>query len=94
MQNLAGVIFTSFGHFSFYQTAVLNENMTKFTCLLQISGTCCTLSEWTIKTNLNNGVLFGSCLKLPHKKKLVFFADFTLQNMVETTLPHGLETSG
>ena len=27
-------------------------------------------------------------------KKLVFFADFALQNMLETTLPHGLETSG
>ena len=38
--------------------------------------------------------LFGSGLKLPRKKKLVFFADFALQNMVETTLPDGLETSG
>ena len=27
-------------------------------------------------------------------KKIVFFADFALQNMVETTLPDGLETSG
>ena len=32
-------------------------------------------------------------LKLPRKKK-VFFADFALQNIVETTLPDGLETSG
>ena len=24
----------------------------------------------------------------------IFFADFALQNMVETTLPDGLETSG
>ena len=37
--------------------------------------------------------LFENCLKLPRKKKL-FFADFALQNMVETTLPDGLETSG
>ena len=37
--------------------------------------------------------LFESCLKLPRKKKF-FFADFALQNMVETTLPNGLETSG
>ena len=37
--------------------------------------------------------LFGRGLKLPRKKK-VFFADFALQNMVETTLPDGLETSG
>ena len=28
------------------------------------------------------------------KKKFVFLADFALQNMVETTLPDGLETSG
>ena len=34
--------------------------------------------------------LFGSDLKLPHKKKKFFFADFALQNMVETTLPDGL----
>ena len=27
-------------------------------------------------------------------KKSLFFADFALQNMVETTLPDGLETSG
>jgi hypothetical protein len=27
-------------------------------------------------------------------KKLYFLADFALQNMVETTLPDGLETSG
>ena len=27
-------------------------------------------------------------------KKIVFFADFALQNMVETMLPDGLETSG
>ena len=38
--------------------------------------------------------LFGSGLKSPRKKKLVFFADLALQNMVETTLPDGLETSG
>ena len=36
--------------------------------------------------------LFGSCLKSPRKKSC-FFADFALQNMVETTLPDGLETS-
>ena len=28
------------------------------------------------------------------KKVFFFFADFALQNMVETTLPDGLETSG
>ena len=37
--------------------------------------------------------LFGSGLKSPRKKKF-FFAGFALQNMVETTLPDGLETSG
>ena len=37
--------------------------------------------------------LFENCQKLPRKKKF-FFADFALQNMVETTLPDGLETSG
>ena len=38
--------------------------------------------------------LFGSGLKSPRKKKVFFCADFALQNMVETTLPDGLETSG
>ena len=33
---------------------------------------------------------FGSGLKLPKKE----MADFALQNMLETTLPDGLETSG
>ena len=28
------------------------------------------------------------------QKKICFFADFALQNMVETTLPDGLETCG
>jgi hypothetical protein len=37
--------------------------------------------------------LFGSGLKSPRKKSL-FFADFALQNMVETTLPERLKTSG
>jgi len=39
--------------------------------------------------------LFESGLKSPQKKKkiIVFFADFALQNMVETTLPDELETS-
>ena len=27
-------------------------------------------------------------------KKVFFVADFSLQNMLKTTLPHGLETSG
>ena len=38
--------------------------------------------------------LFGSGLKSPNKKNSFFLADFALQNMVETTLPDGLETSG
>ena len=38
--------------------------------------------------------LFGSGPKSPREKKFFFFADFALQNMVETTLPDGLETSG
>ena len=37
--------------------------------------------------------LFGSGLKSP-RKKVFLCADFALQNMVETTLPDGLETSG
>ena len=35
---------------------------------------------------------FGSGLKSPRKKSF-FLADFVLQNMLETTLPDGLETS-
>ena len=38
--------------------------------------------------------LFVKCLKSPRKKKFLVVADFALQNMVETTLPDGLETSG
>ena len=45
------------------------------------------------KWSQNWTFLLGSGLKLPRKKKF-FFADFALQNMVETTLPDGLETSG
>ena len=37
--------------------------------------------------------LFGTGLKSLNKK-IVVLADFALQNMVETTLPDGLETSG
>ena len=37
--------------------------------------------------------LFKNCQKSPRKKKC-FFADFALQNMVETMLPDGLDTSG
>ena len=37
--------------------------------------------------------LFGSGLKSPRKKSF-FLSDFALLNMVETTLPDGLETSG
>ena len=44
------------------------------------------VSDWNI--------LFENCQKLPCKKKVFFVADFALQNMVETTLPDGLETSG
>ena len=32
--------------------------------------------------------------KIAAQNKVYFFADFVLQNMVETTLPDGLETSG
>ena len=45
-----------------------------------------------------NGVTFEHfCLEVVlngRAKKNIFVADFALQNMVETTLPHGLETSG
>ena len=32
--------------------------------------------------------------KIAEEKKYIYLADFALQNMVETTLPDGLETSG
>ena len=38
--------------------------------------------------------LFGCGLKSPRKKKKKKSSDFALQNMLETTLPDGLETSG
>ena len=43
-------------------------------------------------SDLNIVVLKWS--KIAAQKKLVFFANFALQNMVETTLPDGLVTSG
>ena len=46
------------------------------------------------KWSQNGTFWLESGLKSPRKKKLFFFADFALQNMVETTLPDGLETSG
>ena len=45
------------------------------------------------RSGLRFEFFFWNGLKLPRKKKF-FFADFALQNMVETTLPDGLETSG
>ena len=39
-------------------------------------------------------VLERSGFRIEHFCWEVFFADFALQNMVETTLPDGLETSG
>ena len=56
MQNLSGVSFIRFGHFSFFHIAVLDKNMTKCTCLLKISGTCCALSHWIINTDWKTGV--------------------------------------
>ena len=45
-----------------------------------------------------SGLIFEHlCLKIVKnrcRKKKFFFVDFALQNMVETTLPDGLETSG
>ena len=39
-------------------------------------------------------IFFLKRSKIAEQKKVFFFADFALQNMVETTLPGGLETSG
>ena len=44
-----------------------------------------------------SGLIFEHiCLKTVKNRraKKVFFADFALKNMLETTLPDGLETSG
>ena len=38
-------------------------------------------------------IFVGMCPEIAAQKKF-FFDDFALQNMVETTLPDGLETSG
>ena len=38
--------------------------------------------------------LLGSGLKLPRQKKVCFFADFAVQNMLKITLPDWWETSG
>ena len=39
-------------------------------------------------------ILVWKWYKIAAQKKFYFFADFAVQNMVETTLPDGLETSG
>ena len=39
-------------------------------------------------------ILVWKWFKIAKQKKVFFFADLALQNMVETTLPDGLETSG
>ena len=39
-------------------------------------------------------IFVGKWSKIAAQKKSLLFADFALQNMVETTLPDGLETSG
>ena len=39
-------------------------------------------------------ILVWKWSKIAKQKKNVFLADVALQNMVETTLPDGLETSG
>ena len=47
---------------------------------------------WTeVVSDMN---IFVSKLSKIATQKKFFFADFALQNMVETTLPDGLETSG
>jgi hypothetical protein len=47
----------------------------------------------------SSGLIFEHfCLEVVKNRRAIFFffffADFALQNMVETTLPDGLETSG
>ena len=39
-------------------------------------------------------IFVGMWSKITARKKSLFFADLALQNMMETTLPDGLETSG
>ena len=57
-------------HF-FLQIAVLNENMTKFTFILNISGTCCTLVQWIIKTNWITSEQQGWCVEsLSYRKRI------------------------
>ena len=46
------------------------------------------------KWSQNWPFVLGNGLKSPREKKFFVVADFALQNMVETTLPDGLETSG
>ena len=56
-------------------------------------------SESLGKSNEKSGLRFEHfCLrkwsKISKLKKIVFWSDFAFQNMVETTLPDGFETSG
>ena len=41
-----------------------------------------------------SNIFVGKWTKIATIKKIVFSADFALQNMVETTFTDGLETSG
>ena len=46
------------------------------------------------RSGLTLNIFVWKCSKIATQKKVCFLADFALQNMVETTLPDGLETSG
>ena len=69
----------------------LSQNVHMLVCV-----SVCSLFELPIKrifvSDLN--ILVWKWSKIAEQKKIVFLADFALQNMVETTLPDGLETSG
>ena len=46
------------------------------------------------RSGLTLNIFVWKWSKIAAQKEVCFVADFALQNMVETTLPDGLETSG
>ena len=53
---------------------------------------CLSVCLFTFEVPFNG--LFAPTSQSPMQKKFFFLSDFALQNIVETTLPAGLETSG
>ena len=80
-------------HFLRYRLTVFLPPLPEVGCpiFLEIRNPCGKVMK---RSGLTFKHFVGNWSKIAAQKKFFFFADFALQNMVETTLPDGLETSG